>query len=170
MAVVAPSAEWPRSAPARFWVSAALAKLAYSVSLRMMVLCAVARARKIERFLSQPFHVAEIFTGKPGKFVSLEQTIAGFKALLGGAYDHLPEQAFYMVGPMEEVIEKARELAPTSGNKSLAVVIPERHRMGGAGSGGGWAFCCVLDREHVAFSNAAFAWETQAEAMAKEVE
>ena len=139
-----------------------------------MVLCAVARARKIERFLSQPFHVAEIFTGKPGKFVSLEQTIAGFKALLGGSYDHLPEQAFYMVGPMEEVIEKARELAPTSGNKSLAVVIPESHRMGGAGSGGGWAFLRsrrgCLDREHVAFSNAAFAWETQAEAMAKEVE
>jgi len=71
----------------------------------------VARARKIERFLSQPFHVAEIFTGKPGKFVSLEQTIAGFKALLGGSYDHLPEQAFYMVGPMEEVIEKAEAMA-----------------------------------------------------------
>merc|ERR1711908_53940 len=67
----------------------------------------VARARKIERFLSQPFHVAEIFTGKPGKFVSLEQTIAGFKGLLAGQYDDLPEQAFYMVGPMEEVVEKA---------------------------------------------------------------
>jgi len=71
----------------------------------------VARARKIERFLSQPFHVAEIFTGKPGKFVSLEQTIAGFKGLLAGQYDDLPEQAFYMVGPMEEVQEKAIAMA-----------------------------------------------------------
>merc|ERR1711967_132363 len=71
----------------------------------------VARARKIERFLSQPFHVAEIFTGKPGKFVSLEQTIAGFKGLLAGQYDDLPEQAFYMVGPMEEVVEKAAAMA-----------------------------------------------------------
>merc|ERR1711934_877665 len=62
----------------------------------------VARARKVERFLSQPFHVAEIFTGKPGKFVSLEQTIAGFKGLLSGSYDDLPETAFYMVGPIEE--------------------------------------------------------------------
>ena len=71
----------------------------------------VARARKIERFLSQPFHVAEIFTGKPGKFVSLEQTIAGFKGLLSGQYDDLPEAAFYMVGPMEEVFEKAAAMA-----------------------------------------------------------
>jgi len=71
----------------------------------------VARARKIERFLSQPFHVAEIFTGKPGKFVSLDQTIAGFDGLLSGSYDDLPEQAFYMVGPMEEVIEKAAAMA-----------------------------------------------------------
>jgi len=71
----------------------------------------VARARKIERFLSQPFHVAEIFTGKPGKFCSLEQTITGFKGLLAGQYDDLPEQAFYMVGPMEEVIEKAAAMA-----------------------------------------------------------
>merc|ERR1719183_1297483 len=76
----------------------------------------VKRARKIQRFLSQPFHVAEIFTGKPGKFVSLDQTIAGFKALLAGGYDHLPEQAFYMVGPMEEVIEKAAAMiAETEG-------------------------------------------------------
>jgi len=67
----------------------------------------VARARKIERFLSQPFHVAEIFTGKPGKFVSLEQSIVGFQGLLAGKYDDLPESAFYMVGPIEEVIEKA---------------------------------------------------------------
>merc|ERR1719487_653878 len=71
----------------------------------------VARARKIERFLSQPFHVAEIFTGKPGKFVSLPETIKGFDGLLAGAYDDLPEQAFYMVGPMEEVIEKAAAMA-----------------------------------------------------------
>jgi F-type H+-transporting ATPase subunit beta len=71
----------------------------------------VARARKIERFLSQPFHVAEIFTGKPGKFVSLDQTIAGFKGLLTGQYDDLPEQAFYMVGPIEEAVEKAEAMA-----------------------------------------------------------
>lgn len=71
----------------------------------------VARARKIERFLSQPFHVAEIFTGSPGKLVSLEDTIKGFKGLCAGEYDHLPEQAFYMVGSMDEAIEKAQRLA-----------------------------------------------------------
>merc|ERR1719263_1156084 len=71
----------------------------------------VARARKIERFLSQPFHVAEIFTGKPGKFCSLAQTVEGFSGLLAGKYDHLPEQAFYMVGPMEEGVEKAEAMA-----------------------------------------------------------
>jgi len=71
----------------------------------------VARARKIERFLSQPFHVAEIFTGKPGKFVALPDSIAGFKGLLAGQYDDLPEQAFYMVGGMDEVIEKAASMA-----------------------------------------------------------
>jgi len=71
----------------------------------------VARARKIERFMSQPFHVAEIFTGTPGKFVTLDQTIAGFKGLMAGTYDDLPEQAFYMVGPIDEVIEKAAEMA-----------------------------------------------------------
>ena len=70
----------------------------------------VARARKIERFLSQPFHVAEIFTGSPGKYVSLKQTIAGFKGILDGAYDELPEQAFYMVGSIEEAVEKAATL------------------------------------------------------------
>ncbi|MAD57412.1 MAG: F0F1 ATP synthase subunit beta [Porticoccus sp.] len=70
----------------------------------------VARARKIERFLSQPFHVAEIFTGSPGKYVSLKQTIAGFKGILDGDYDELPEQAFYMVGSIEEAIEKAATL------------------------------------------------------------
>ena len=70
----------------------------------------VNRARKIERFLSQPFHVAEVFTGSPGKYVSLKETIAGFNGILAGEYDHLPEQAFYMVGSIEEVVEKARKL------------------------------------------------------------
>ena len=70
----------------------------------------VNRARKIERFLSQPFHVAEIFTGSPGKYCSLKDTISGFKGLLDGDYDHMPEQAFYMVGTMEEAIEKAKNL------------------------------------------------------------
>ncbi|MFG1319924.1 F0F1 ATP synthase subunit beta [Xanthobacter autotrophicus] len=71
----------------------------------------VARARKIERFLSQPFHVAEVFTGSPGKLVDLKDTIAGFKGLVEGKYDYLPEQAFYMVGSMEEAIEKGKKLA-----------------------------------------------------------
>ncbi|AJE17472.1 ATP synthase F0F1 subunit beta [Neisseria elongata subsp. glycolytica ATCC 29315] len=70
----------------------------------------VMRARKIQRFLSQPFHVAEVFTGSPGKYVSLRDTIAGFKAILSGEYDHLPEQAFYMVGGIEEAAEKAKTL------------------------------------------------------------
>ena len=70
----------------------------------------VDRARKIERFLSQPFHVAEIFTGAPGKYVSLKDTISGFKGILAGEYDHMPEQAFYMVGTIEEAIEKAKNL------------------------------------------------------------
>jgi len=72
---------------------------------------AVARARKIERFLSQPFFVAEVFTGAPGKLVSLEDTIKGFKGLVEGEYDHLPEAAFYMVGSIDEAIEKAQKLA-----------------------------------------------------------
>jgi F-type H+-transporting ATPase subunit beta len=71
----------------------------------------VARARKIERFLSQPFFVAEVFTGSPGKLVALEDTIKGFKGLVEGQYDHLPEAAFYMVGTIEEAIEKAQRLA-----------------------------------------------------------
>ena len=71
---------------------------------------AVARARKIERFLSQPFHVAEIFTGSPGKYGSLKDTIAGFQGILAGQYDDLPEQAFYMVGSIEEAVEKAQKL------------------------------------------------------------
>jgi len=71
---------------------------------------AVARARKIERFLSQPFHVAEIFTGSPGKYVSLKDTIAGFQGILDGQYDELPEQAFFMVGSIDEAVEKAKNL------------------------------------------------------------
>jgi len=70
----------------------------------------VARARKIERFLSQPFHVAEVFTGSPGIYVSLKDTIAGFKGILEGEYDHLPEQAFYMVGSIEQAVERAAKL------------------------------------------------------------
>jgi len=70
----------------------------------------VMRGRKIQRFLSQPFHVAEVFTGSPGKYVPLRDTIAGFKAILSGEYDHLPEQAFYMVGGIEEAAEKAKTL------------------------------------------------------------
>jgi F-type H+-transporting ATPase subunit beta len=71
----------------------------------------VARARKIERFLSQPFHVAEVFTGSPGKFVELADTIKGFRGLCEGKYDHLPEAAFYMVGTIEEAVEKGKKLA-----------------------------------------------------------
>ncbi|ARU59596.1 MAG: F0F1 ATP synthase subunit beta [Pseudomonadales bacterium] len=68
----------------------------------------VSRARRIERFLSQPFHVAEVFTGSPGKYVSLKDTISGFKGILAGDYDDLPEQAFYMVGSIDEAVEKAK--------------------------------------------------------------
>ncbi len=71
----------------------------------------VARARKIQRFLSQPFFVAEVFTGKAGVLVALEDTIRGFKGIVEGEYDHLPEAAFYMVGTIEEAVEKAREMA-----------------------------------------------------------
>jgi F-type H+-transporting ATPase subunit beta len=71
---------------------------------------AVARARKIQRFLSQPFHVAEVFTGSPGKYVPLKETISGFKMIISGELDHLPEQAFYMVGSIDEAIEKAKKL------------------------------------------------------------
>jgi F-type H+/Na+-transporting ATPase subunit beta len=75
----------------------------------------VARARKIERFLSQPFHVAEVFTGSPGKFVELADTIKGFRGLCDGKYDHLPEAAFYMVGTIEEAVEKGKKLAAEVG-------------------------------------------------------
>jgi F-type H+/Na+-transporting ATPase subunit beta len=71
----------------------------------------VARARKIERFMSQPFDVAEVFTGSPGVFVQLEDTIKGFKGLVDGQYDHLPEAAFYMVGTIEDAVKKAQRLA-----------------------------------------------------------
>lgn len=70
----------------------------------------VTRARKIQRFLSQPFHVAEVFTGAPGKYVPLKETIRGFKGLVEGEYDHLPEQAFYMVGSIDEAVEKAKTI------------------------------------------------------------
>jgi F-type H+-transporting ATPase subunit beta len=70
----------------------------------------VTRARKIQRFLSQPFFVAEVFTGSPGKYVSLKDTIRGFRGILAGEYDSLPEQAFYMVGGIEEAIEKAKSM------------------------------------------------------------
>ncbi|MCK5933521.1 MAG: F0F1 ATP synthase subunit beta, partial [Fulvimarina manganoxydans] len=71
----------------------------------------VARARKIERFLSQPFAVAEVFTNTPGQLVSLEDTIRSFKGLVNGEYDHLPEAAFYMVGSIDQAVEKAQKLA-----------------------------------------------------------
>jgi F-type H+-transporting ATPase subunit beta len=71
----------------------------------------VARARKIQRFLSQPFHVAEAFTGTPGAYVELKDTIRGFKEIVDGKHDDLPEQAFYMVGGIDEAVEKAKKLA-----------------------------------------------------------
>ena len=70
----------------------------------------VSRARKVEKFLSQPFFVAEVFTGSPGKLVDLESTIKGFDAICKGEYDHLPEAAFYMVGTIDEAIEKAEKM------------------------------------------------------------
>ena len=70
----------------------------------------VSRARKVQRFLSQPFFVAEIFTGSSGKYVSLKDTIKGFRGIIDGEYDNLPEQAFYMVGSIVEVVEKAKVL------------------------------------------------------------
>ena len=70
----------------------------------------VARARKVERFLSQPFFVAEVFTGSPGKYVTLAESISGFNMILNGELDDLPEQAFYLVGNIDEVVEKAAKL------------------------------------------------------------
>jgi F-type H+-transporting ATPase subunit beta len=69
----------------------------------------VGRARRIQRFLSQPFHVAEVFTGAPGKYVSLADTLSGFKAIINGEHDDMPEDAFYMVGGLDEAIEKANK-------------------------------------------------------------
>jgi len=74
----------------------------------------VARARKIQRFLSQPFDVAKAFTGVEGKYVELKDTIRSFRGLVDGKYDHLPEQAFYMVGPIEEAVERAERMAKES--------------------------------------------------------
>ncbi|HVB67255.1 MAG TPA: F0F1 ATP synthase subunit beta, partial [Acetobacteraceae bacterium] len=74
----------------------------------------VARARKIQRFLSQPFHVAEVFTGFPGVFVPIADTVRSFKAICAGEYDHLPESAFYMVGTIEEAVKKAESLKATA--------------------------------------------------------
>ena len=71
----------------------------------------VDRARKIQKFLSQPFHVAEVFTGSPGVFVSLQDTIKGFKGLVEGEYDNIPEAAFYMVGTIDEAIEKSKKVS-----------------------------------------------------------
>ena len=71
----------------------------------------VARARKIQRFLSQPFFVAEVFTGTPGKFVKLEDTINGFKSIVDGEHDNIPESAFYMVGTIEEALEKSKKIS-----------------------------------------------------------
>jgi F-type H+-transporting ATPase subunit beta len=71
----------------------------------------VARARKIQRFLSQPFHVAEAFTGTPGTYVELKDTIRGFKEIVDGKHDEIPEQAFYMVGTIEQAVEKAKKMA-----------------------------------------------------------
>jgi F-type H+/Na+-transporting ATPase subunit beta len=68
------------------------------------------RARKIQRFLSQPFFVAEVFTGTPGRYVPIKETIRSFRGIVEGEYDHLPEQAFYMVGTIEEAIEKAKSI------------------------------------------------------------
>jgi hypothetical protein len=86
----------------------------------------VGRARKIQRFLSQPFFVAEQFTGIPGKFTPLDETIASFKALTEGEYDHLPEQAFFMVGGIEEAEAKARELSGEEEEGKTQVVVDEK--------------------------------------------
>ena len=89
---------------------------------------AVSRARKIERFFSQPFHVAEVFTGSPGKYVSLKDTIRGFKMIVDGECDHLPEQAFYMVGGIDEAIEKAKKIAAGLKEQRHGIHHPLRHR------------------------------------------
>ena len=89
----------------------------------------MARARKMQRFLSQPFHVAEVFTGSPGKYVSLAETIRGFKMIASGECDQLPEQAFYMVGTIDEAFEKAKKIAG-SGVLSMPTCECMRSRFG----------------------------------------
>ena len=79
-------------------------------------------ARKIQRFLSQPFFVAEVFTGSAGKYVSLKDTIKGFKSIIDGEYDHLPEQAFYMIGSIEEAEERAKAFALSSASSILPII------------------------------------------------
>ena len=74
----------------------------------------VARARKIQRFLTQPFFVAEVFTGSPGRFVPIRETVRGFREILDGQHDDLPEQAFYMVGTIDEAVERAEQMAAVS--------------------------------------------------------
>ena len=74
----------------------------------------VSRARKIQRFLTQPFSVAEVFTGSPGKYVSVRDTVQGFKEILEGTHDELPEQAFYMVGTIDEAVEKGKQMAASN--------------------------------------------------------
>ena len=104
----------PASSPSAIAISALEVLFCIASSARRFASSALAssrsRARKIQRFLSQPFFVAEVFTGSPGKFVSLKDTIRGFKAIVDGEYDHLPEQAFYMIGGIEEAVEKAKTL------------------------------------------------------------
>ena len=89
---------------------------------------AVARARKIQRFLSQPFHVAEVFTGSPGKYVPLTETIRGFKMIAAGECDHLPEQAFYMVGTIDEAFEKAKKVNEAAACASTVTCDPPRNK------------------------------------------
>src|SRR5947208_627997 len=86
-------------------VAGSLSSRKYSAMVRP-----VSATRKIERFFSQPFHVAEVFTGSPGKYVTLKETIRGFKMICDGECDHLPEQAFYMVGGIEEAFDKAKKM------------------------------------------------------------
>ena len=92
------------------WVMMTTDKFCCCNSRKIVNKLAVSRARKIQRFLSQPFHVAEVFTGSPGKYVPLKETIRGFKMIVDGECDALPEQAFYMVGTIDEAFEKAKTL------------------------------------------------------------
>ena len=107
----------------------------------------VARARKIQRFLSQPFHVAEVFTGSPGKLVGVEDTIKGFKGIVAGDYDHLPEAAFYMVGGIEEAVEKAKRWRRTEG-------CADGRQQGGVRAGGARALLAKIDADMVVMPGA----------------